>query len=482
MKNRFWNITILYGVGEILTRFITFALLAFHTNKNLFEDVKEQDQLFILYPFLALMNAFYAFGLHQSFFKYYNKNRAAVGTSLFAFVIIASLMSVALFSMRGLIDVYIFQFSETFLINNNHWIVYLITILVLDALAGRLKVLLRILKKPIYFILSSLINVVSSFCLTYYFLVEQGLGLEGVVLALFITSIIQILTLFPIIYFYPDNIFQYNFKLLNKMFKFGLPFLPAAILLLIIELSDRFFIYQLLGDGEVLKYSAGYKIGAIVLLAVNAFNQNWQPYINEQSLQNRSTSIKSFQKIGTVFIIFLIFISTILFLFWENIATVKLAMLRNSQLISQDLISPAHNIIPIVIIAFIIYGVFILQMPSIYLKNKQGWVLIFWLVGGGINILGNIFFISPAFLNLGIEGAALSTLFAYSSMSIFIIIKNYRWLRITYNYWLIGQTLVMSLLVITLKVSEAINIYFLIFLSGCYALFVATKLLKAYNK
>ena len=72
LKDKFWNITILYGLGEALTRAITFLLLAFHTNTELFNSVKEQEQLFVLYPFLAFMNALYAFGMHQSFFKYTN--------------------------------------------------------------------------------------------------------------------------------------------------------------------------------------------------------------------------------------------------------------------------------------------------------------------------------------------------------------------------------------------------------------------------
>ena len=104
LKDKFWNITILYGLGEALTRAITFLLLAFHTNTELFNSVKEQDQLFVLYPFLAFMNALYAFGMHQSFFKYYNKNNATLGTALSAGLIIVIIISTVMFLTQNIIN------------------------------------------------------------------------------------------------------------------------------------------------------------------------------------------------------------------------------------------------------------------------------------------------------------------------------------------------------------------------------------------
>ena len=58
-------------------------------------------------------------------------------------------------------------------------------------------------------------------------------------------------------------------------------------------------------------------------------------------------------------------------------------------------------------------------MPSIYIKEKQSWVPYFWGIGCIINILSNYILI-PIY---GFYGAALSTFFAYVSMTIFLIIK-----------------------------------------------------------
>ena len=51
-------------------------------------------------------------------------------------------------------------------------------------------------------------------------------------------------------------------------------------------------------------------------------------------------------------------------------------------------------------------------MPSLYLKNKQNWGLLFWSCGALFNIAGNIVLI-PA---LGIVGAGIATAFSYFVM------------------------------------------------------------------
>ena len=87
------------------------------------------------------------------------------------------------------------------------------------------------------------------------------------------------------------------------------------------------------------------------------------------------------------------------------------------------------NIIPIIVLSYLIYGVFILQMPSIYIKNKQNWVPYFWGLGFIVNIVINYTLI-PIY---GFYGAAIATLLSYLAMTIFLIYKNIAWLPIQYK-------------------------------------------------
>ena len=88
------------------------------------------------------------------------------------------------------------------------------------------------------------------------------------------------------------------------------------------------------------------------MLCVKGFNLNWQPYYLKG--YNRL----KFYKIGTLFL-FLIAMATFISLLWP--------------LLFKFLIGPLYwkggIIIPIISISYVFYGLFILQMPSIYLKK-----------------------------------------------------------------------------------------------------------------
>ena len=101
-------------------------------------------------------------------------------------------------------------------------------------------------------------------------------------------------------------------------------------------------------------------------------------------------------------------------------------------------------VVPVVAFSYLFYGLFILQTPSIYLKNKQNWLPVFWGSGLVVNVLSNLYLI-PKF---SFMGAAIATLLSYFGMSIFIIYKNKLWLPVQYSYKPILELVVFSLVVV----------------------------------
>ena len=232
------------------------------------------------------------------------------------------------------------------------------------------------------------------------------------------------------------NINSFDKSLLIKMKNFSLPFLPAAIFFILIEISDRWFIGFLSSNttADVGLYGAGYKIGSIMLLIVRGFNLNWQPYYLKA--KNTPMAIKKFETIGTDFINIMICFSSLILIFYPLILQNKIFGIY----LIGEIFWPGLTIIPIILLSYIFYGVFILQMPSIYLTNKQNWAPIFWGIGFIINASLNILLI-PMY---GFLGAAISTLIAYFSMMILIVYKNYSWMKILYNITSIFKMLLLS--------------------------------------
>ena len=427
IKNNFWGITAIYSVGFLSLRAISFLLLPLYTNLL---STLEAGYVFILYTIIAFLNTLYNHGMDSSLLKYFKKNNDSkiITTSM----TYSSIWGVILSILIYLFSKPLIYFNEVTHYSPQQISMFLIGILFCDMLSSRLMTVIRLLEKPIYFLVVSFANVLLSIYLNVWFIYDLNMGFSGALIALFYVSIVQLLLLVPLLWTKMQfNLFDY--KLLSMMVKFSLPFLPASIFFIMIEMADRLMLGWLSSVNDVGLYGAGYKIGALILLIVKAFNLNWQPFYLKSKNQNDT---RAFETIGTKFIILLIFFSTLLSMLWPFLFQLQI---NSNHLIGKEF-WVGGNIIPIIALSYTIYGIFILQMPSIYIKEKQSWVPYFWGIGCIINISSNYILI-PIY---GFYGAALSTLFAYVSMTLFLMYKNHAWMQIRYNWKDISYMFIIS--------------------------------------
>ena len=419
-KLKFWNTTIIYTIGFLGLRALSFILLPLYTNLL---TTQQAGILFIIYTILAFFNTIYNRGMDSALLKFFRElsEKSIISTSVLYSSIYGIILSVVL-----LLFYYCAYYFEIFYLNDISAYIgfFLVIILFCDMLSSRCMHIVRLKNKPWYYLIVSFANVLSSVILNIYFIITLNLGLNGAILALLYVSIIQLAMLLPTIY-NKVSINSFDKNLLIKMKRFSLPFLPAAIFFILIELSDRWFIGLLSQNtaADVGLYGAGYKIGSIMLLIVRGFNLSWQPYYLKES--HTQQSMKRFGAIGTDFINLMVCFSMLILLLYPIILQNKIFGIY---LIGKSF-WPGLTIIPIILLSYIFYGIFILQMPSIYLKNKQNWAPILWGAGFIVNCILNILLI-PLF---GFIGAAISTLIAYLTMMLLIIYKNFSWMKISYN-------------------------------------------------
>ena len=69
--NNFWKFTIIYGLGFLLLRGISFCLLPIYTN---FLSQYNAGIIFLVYTILAFLNPVFAYGMNAALFKFYNSN------------------------------------------------------------------------------------------------------------------------------------------------------------------------------------------------------------------------------------------------------------------------------------------------------------------------------------------------------------------------------------------------------------------------
>ena len=426
----FWSQTLIYSVGFIGLRAISFLLLPLYTNLLSARDV---GWIFIIYTVLAFLNTIYSHGMDSALLKFFNSSTRLsiiMTTSIIYSILFSLVLGIMLFLSYYFINVSFYHYSSVY----NQIVVALLCVATLDMLSSRNITVVRLLEKPYYYLSICFVNVCLSIGLNIYFIQFLNFGLLGAVFALVAVSCVQFILLCPIMV----SCFRwdlFNRALLQKMIRFGLPFFPASVFFILIEMSDRWMLGYFKGVEEVGLYGAGYKIGSIVLLLVRGFNLNWQPYYLKKT---QADTTKTFAIIGTNFILILLFFSTIITSMWPIAFQYHWGPYN---LIGQSFWE-GGKIIPIVAVSYILYGLFILQMPSIYLKNKQNWTPLFWGFGFVINVVANLYLIP----RLGIYGAAYGTLLAYGGMAGILIYKNIKWMPLNYRLKPITVLLFFSLL------------------------------------
>ena len=467
-KNTFWSSTIVYSLGFLFLRAISFLLLPLYT--NILNPV-DLGQVFIFITFLGFMNAIYAFGMDSALLKYYDSEKNILSTSLISIGIFAIPVSLIIYLNSHFISLFLFNNSlnaESWMFNNNIWILFAIAILFLDVVSSRLITLVRILNLPWYYLTVATINIVSSISLTLYFLHFRmpTMKFDGVILAMLCVAVIQCLALLPV-GIKKIKRYQFNYSMFRKMFSFAWPFFPATLFFIIIEMSDRIMIERFLSLQEVGLYGAGYKIGALMLMIVRGFNISWQPYYLKYGENIDSKGVLNFAYIGNVMLLVLILIAGVISSIYPILLSIKI---YSFSIMGERFLSGAQ-VIPYILVSYVFYGFFIFQMPSIYIKNKQNWAPLFWGLGAIINVIGNLILLPK----LGYIGAAISTLLAYCTMSITLLYKNYSWFWIPYNFKILFVSVFISVLQYFLFGYFVLPIY-KIFILGIYIISMSVLL------
>ncbi len=85
--------------------------------------------------------------------------------------------------------------------------------------------------------------------------------------------------------------FAFSKAYVNNALKFGVPLIPHALGGVMMTMTDRFFITNMVGLSATGLYSVGYQIGMIIGIIENSFNQAYVPWLFER-LKKESEVIK----------------------------------------------------------------------------------------------------------------------------------------------------------------------------------------------
>jgi len=416
--------TLIYGTNTIIGRFLGFFLVPFYTNKFLPE---EYGIITIIYSYIAILNVFFSIGLESGYMKFASTREVGTEKQNFSTPYIIVLFNSFLLSC--LIFFFSSELTSVFQIDSSYGylVKYSAVILFFDTIVLIPFALLRLNNKAKSFAGIKITNIVLNVLLNILLISFFNFGIEAVFISNLIASIVTFILLLPLLK--KNFSFSINKDLLKELLKFSLPWIPAGIAANLVQIIDRPILKYLTDDKIVGIYTANYKLGIFMMLVVSMFEFAWRPFFLNNAKEPDAKKI--FSKVLTIFVLFCSVVFLIISFFIEDIVKINLPF-------NYNLIGKAYweglEIVPVILFAYILYGIYINFMAGIYIEKKTKYLPLITGAGAVANIISN-FILIPEYSYMG---AAISTLISYAVMMTGIFLVSQKYYKVNYEYKKVG--------------------------------------------
>lgn len=369
----------LYGAADIFVALIRFGLIAVYT--RCFTPA-EFGLYAVIQTTITLLVLIIPSGLASAIIINFRENRPdkiksnkdaaffALLVNSFIAVVIMSLLTVAFHPAQTM--------SHLF-----PWLVIWTGTKVLGSIPA---VSLRFREKITEYGAAKVIGVtVMTLCLIYL-TVFLKMGIKGVIISEAIGSFFELIFNMFFDKYKPS---LPNYSLLPGLFKMGLPLCAISLGVFLIDLSDRYVLYLMIGKHALGYYAAAARIALAAMFITEAFNSMWTPYyyrIAGKETELADSYYKAAQKLVLIFGLVI------------SLTMILLPVLVEVKLFGKYIVSPAYHpvkvlIAPLVLISFF-KMLFYLSTPVITFTRKNWKLSAYIFFAAGINIVGNILIIN----------------------------------------------------------------------------------------
>lgn len=427
--------TAIYGLSSIVGRFLNFLLVPFYTNLLL---PSEYGVIANLYAYIAFAAILFGYGMDSAYMRYVASLEIGDKRQNFSVpflsvavtsVVFATFLHLSADQLAGLLGI---PPDQSLLVRYAAWI------LCFDALVLIPFAHLRMENKPGTFAAVRIVNIVLTIALNIVFLVVGGMKAEGVLLANLCASVLTFLI--HLRWVIPNLTLTFPGGLYMSLLRFGIPYIPAGLAGIAMQVVDRPILAMLTDDATVGIYQANYRMGVFMMLFVGMFDYAWRPFFLKNAGNPDAQPL--FAKVFTMFSVVSMFLFVVLTLFIEDIIRIRIGSVW---LIHPDYWAGAA-IIPVVLLAYAFNGAYVNFLVGVYLKKKTGTLPIVFGAGAAVNVIANVLLIPP----YGIMGAAYATLLSYGVLAAGIYLPSQRLFRIEYEWHLVIRLLAVVSIIVSL--------------------------------
>ena len=264
-----------------------------------------------------------------------------------------------------------------------------------------------------------------------------------------------------------------NFSKLKSYLKFGLPLVAEDASSWVVSSSDRYVIAYFLGTTFVGFYSPGYSIGAILRVPIWMLTLVLVPTLSKLYDEGRIEEVKVHLRYSLKYLLMI----TIPFVFAAGLLSKQILVILSTP----EIASQGYLVMPIVALSTLLFGVYTIMAKTFILTKKTKFIGMIWIISAAVNLLLNILVVP----HIGILGAAITTLIAYTIAFAITAYFGIKHLRFPIEWRFIGKSIiaamVMSLSIFIANPAQIFEVVIWI-VGGAAIYFCVLSLLRGFKK
>jgi O-antigen/teichoic acid export membrane protein len=386
--------SVIYGLGGVVSRILAVLLLPIYTA---YLETGDLGSVAIVVALQVVLVTILRGGISSAFFRFYFDSseparRLAVVRTSFWFTMASATLGLA----AGLLLAE--PIAELLGLGDQAGLVRAAFVGIWAQMNyEQLTALFRAEERSTAFVAASLTNIAISVTATILLVVVYEQGALGVVVGNFIGTLCVYVALLG--YRREQLGLDFDRPLLREMQKFGLPLVPAALALIVINWSDRFFLSHFVGLEEVGVYEMGMRVASAMVLLLTAFRMAWPAFA--YSIEDDDEARRTYAFVLT----YLVFITS-----WVALALGLLAPWIVEVLSSDSSFDEGARVVAILAFAKAAYAAYIVMAIGVgrARRTQFNWVITgaAALVNVGLNLL-----LVPRY---GMFGSAAATAVAFA--------------------------------------------------------------------
>jgi len=418
--------TAVYGLGNILSKFVGFLMIPVYTRYLTPEDYGTVELLFLTVSILSII---LSVGIERAVLRYFfdsdelSERKKVISSAHFFILGTATLTVLILWPLADFFSEVILGYKEGAFYFRLIFLILLCDVAVIVPLA-----FIRAEHRSALYISSAIGRLILVLALNIYWVVFAGRKVDGVLYANLTGS--AVVSLFLIAYTLRKVGFRFSLPKLRAMLVFGLPLVPASIGMFSLTYADRYFLKAYTDIHTVGLYALGYKFGILLsFLITQPFLLMWSAQMFEVAKRPDARFI--YRRYVTYFSFVFLFSGLALSLLVREIIAVM----------ADPAYYEAHTVVPILVLGYYFVGIRYQFEVSMLLKNKTIYLSAILLGSAAVNLFLNALFIRF----YGMMGAAIATTLSFLGLAIATLLVGRRVYPISYEFSRLAKLLLTTI-------------------------------------